>query len=148
MRNRLSHLDAKNKRYMKKVTEELARRIGFRLAPGFSERVIYREMFLQGLTVLDVIDMSNNNSISISHVAAKQEVRDLLKTLRIPEVDRRINELRQREQEGAEPKETSVAPEPVEKTPSPSPASAETAPDTMDENKADELSRVRSPEVV
>ncbi len=102
MRNRLSHLDAKNKRYMKKVVEELSRRIGFRMAPGFSERVIYREMFLQGLTVLDVIDISNSKSISMSHIAAKQEVRDLLKTLRIPEVDRRINALRHREQEEAE----------------------------------------------
>lgn len=94
MRNRLSNLDARNKRFMKRATEELARRIGFRLAPGFSERVIYREMFLQGLTVLDVMDASNNSKVSISHVAARQEVRDLLKMLRIPEVDRRINEMR------------------------------------------------------
>lgn len=97
MRNRLSNLDARNKRFMKKAVEDLSRRIGFRLAPGFSERVIYREMFLQGLTVLDVMDISNNKSISMSHIAARQEVRDLLKMLRIPEVDRRINELRAQE---------------------------------------------------
>lgn len=97
MRNRLSNLDARNKRQMKQLTEELSRRIGFRLAPGFSERVIYREMFLQGLTVLDVIDMSNSNSISMSHIAARQEVRELLKMLRIPEVDRRISQLRNKE---------------------------------------------------
>ncbi len=36
MRNRLSNLDAKNKRFMAKVTDDLARRIGFRAAPGFS----------------------------------------------------------------------------------------------------------------
>lgn len=94
MRNRLSNLDARNKRLMKRATEELSRRIGFRLAPGFSERVIYREMFLQGLTVLDVMDTSNNNKVSMSHIAARQEVRDLLKMLRIPEVDRRVNEIR------------------------------------------------------
>lgn len=106
MRNRLSNLDARNKRFMKKAVEELARRIGFRLAPGFSERVIYREMFLQGLTVLDVMDMSNNKSISMSHIAARQEVRDLLKLLRIPEVDRRINEARNREMAPQEPEAT------------------------------------------
>jgi chromosome partitioning protein len=98
MRNRLSNLDARNKRFMTKAVEELSRRIGFRLAPGFSERVIYREMFLQGLTVLDVMDMSKSKSISMSHLAARQEVRDLLGTLRIPEIDRRINDIRRKEE--------------------------------------------------
>ncbi len=94
MRNRLSNIDARNKRFMNKVLEELSRRIGFRVAPGFSERVIYRELFLQGLTVLDVMDVTGGVNVSISHVAARQEVRDLLKTLQIPKIDARINELR------------------------------------------------------
>lgn len=94
MRNRLSNIDARNKRFMTKVTEELARRIGFRVAPGFSERVIFREMFLQGLTVLDVLEMEGNSKLSISHVAARQEVRNLLSVLKIAEVDRRIEKLR------------------------------------------------------
>ena len=94
MRNRLSNIDARNKRFMTKVTEELARRIGFRVAPGFSERVIFREMFLQGLTVLDVLEMDGGGKLSISHVAARQEVRSLLQVLKIPEVDRRVEKLR------------------------------------------------------
>ncbi len=94
MRNRLSSLDARNKRHMNKVVEELSRRIGFRLAPGFSERVIYREMFLQGLTVLDVLDDGSNKSISMSHIAARQEVRDLLRILRIPQIDQRLSEMK------------------------------------------------------
>lgn len=94
MRNRLSNIDAKNKRFMTQVTTELARRIGFRLAPGFSERVIFREMFLQGLTVLDIMDTSSNSSVSLSHIAARQEVRDLLKTLKIPRVEECISEVR------------------------------------------------------
>ena len=89
MRNRLSNIDAKNKRFMTTATAELARRIGFRVAPGFSERVIFREMFLQGLTVLDIMEMNGGAGISISHVAARQEVRDLLKTLRLPLIDER-----------------------------------------------------------
>jgi chromosome partitioning protein len=93
MRNRLSNIDARNKRHMTSVLGELSRRIGFRVAPGFSERVIFREMFLQGLTVLDLMD-SNNAAISLSHVAARQEVRDLLKTLRIPIIDDRIAQMR------------------------------------------------------
>ncbi len=90
MRNRLSNIDAKNKRFMTQVTTELARRIGFRVAPGFSERVIFREMFLQGLTVLDIMDSNAKGVVSLSHIAARQEVRDLLKTLRIPMVDEKI----------------------------------------------------------
>lgn len=130
MRNRLSNLDARNKRFMKKAVEELARRIGFRLAPGFSERVIYREMFLQGLTVLDVMDMSNNKTISMSHIAARQEVRDLLSTLRIPEIDRRINDLRKREMQDDDEEEQTESSTPVAspQTPAASPAESSASP--------------------
>lgn len=94
MRNRLSNLDARNKRYMGKAVQELSRRIGFTVAPGFSERVIFRELFLQGLTVLDVMDTSSNVRVSMSHIAARQEVRDLLHTLKLPQVEARIDKLR------------------------------------------------------
>ncbi len=90
MRNRLSNIDAKNKRFMTQVTGDLSRRIGFRVAPGFSERVIFREMFLQGLTVLDILE-SSKAGLSMSHIAARQEVRDLLKTLKIALIDERLN---------------------------------------------------------
>ncbi len=46
MRNRLSSLAARNKRDMSNVIEALAKRIGFRVAAGLSERVIYKELFL------------------------------------------------------------------------------------------------------
>ncbi len=97
MRNRLSNIDAKNKRFMTQVTTELSRRIGFRVAPGFSERVIFREMFLQGLTVLDIMEQVGSNSVSMSHIAARQEVRDLLKTLQLPIIDDRLNQAAQAE---------------------------------------------------
>jgi chromosome partitioning protein len=96
----MRNLDARNKRFMGQVLSELSRRIGFRAAPGFSERVIFREMFLQGLTVLDVMDNGTNTNISLSHVAARQEVRDLLKVLRIPLIDERITSLRNTPDEG------------------------------------------------
>jgi chromosome partitioning protein len=106
MRNRLSNIDAKNKRFMTQATSELARRIGFRVAPGFSERVIFREMFLQGLTVLDIMEMKGGAGLSLSHVAARQEVRDLLKTLRIPLLDEHINKQKADEEEAREEKES------------------------------------------
>lgn len=109
MRNRLSNIEARNKRFMNKALQELSRRIGFRIAPGLSERVIFRELFLQGLTVLDVIDTSANVRVSLSHIAARQEVRELLKALKIAPIDERIARLRTGEEEPADSK--SVEPE-------------------------------------
>ena len=54
MRNRLGHVDARNKRAMTGLLTQLAKRVGFRLVPGFGERVIFRELFLKGLTLLDM----------------------------------------------------------------------------------------------
>jgi chromosome partitioning protein len=92
MRNRLSSLAARNKRDMSTVIEALARRIGFRVAAGLSERVIYKELFLNGLTLLDLRrggpkGGSGGPSLTLSHVAARQEVRDLVSALNLPRRD-------------------------------------------------------------
>ena len=89
MRNRLSSLAARNKRDMGMVIEALAKRIGFRVAAGLSERVIYRELFLNGLTLLDLKRGSGGvgPSLTMSHVAARQEVRDLVASLNLPPPD-------------------------------------------------------------
>jgi chromosome partitioning protein len=86
MRNRLSSLAARNKRDMGTVIEALAKRIGFRVAIGLSERVIYRELFLHGLTLLDLKRGAGGvgPSLTLSHVAARQEVRDLVAALNLP----------------------------------------------------------------
>ncbi|WP_020592700.1 division plane positioning ATPase MipZ [Kiloniella laminariae] len=81
MRNRLSHIDAKNKRDMGLLLEHLAKRLQFRLAPGFGERVIFRELFPKGLTLLDLDSEDAGISLSMSHVAARQEVRSLLQAI-------------------------------------------------------------------
>ena len=69
--------------------ERLSRRIGFRVAPGFAERVIFRELFPRGLTLLDLRDIGTQ-SLSMSNIAARQELRDLLTELRLPGVSVRI----------------------------------------------------------
>ena len=84
MRNRLSSLAARNKRDMGNVIEALAKRVGFRVAAGLSERVIYKELFLSGLTLLDLKSGSGGPSLTLSHVAARQEVRDLVTALILP----------------------------------------------------------------
>jgi chromosome partitioning protein len=85
LRNRLSHLEARNMRRVGAALDELAKRIGFRVAPGLSERVIYRELFLKGLTLLDLKDAKAvGEAMNMSHVAARQELREIITALRLP----------------------------------------------------------------
>ncbi len=85
MRNRMATLESRNKRKVGGAVAELSKRIGFRVVPGFSERVIFRELFLHGLTLLD-IKQEGTVPMTISHVAARQELRDMLKALKLPGV--------------------------------------------------------------
>ncbi len=84
MRNRLGQLDSRNQKAMDKAMGELSKRIGFRIAPGFSERVIFRELFLDGLTLLDLRKKGASIKLSMSHIAARQEVRNLLTAIGLP----------------------------------------------------------------
>ena len=81
MRNRLSHVNARNKRDVGQLLEQLSRRIGFRLAPGFGERVIFRELFPKGLTLLDLREKGAGVRLNMSHIAARQEVRELFRAV-------------------------------------------------------------------
>lgn len=81
LRNRLSPLEARNRRRVGEALSELAKRIGFRVVPGFSERVIYRELFPKGLTLLD---MEHLPEATVSHVAARAELRELIGALQLP----------------------------------------------------------------
>ena len=86
LRNRVSALHAKNKERVENVLNELTRRIGIRYVPGFGERVIYRELFLRGLTLMDLKDSGgiDGKGLSMSHVAARQEMRMLMDALNLP----------------------------------------------------------------
>ena len=81
MRNRLGHIDARNKRDIARLLDQLAKRLGFRVAPGFGERVIFRELFHKGLTLLDLRAEQSGASFSVSHAAARQEVLALLEAI-------------------------------------------------------------------
>ena len=54
LRNRIQHIEARNMRRVGEALGELSRRVGFRIIPGLGERVIYRELFPKGLTLLDL----------------------------------------------------------------------------------------------
>lgn len=84
MRNRLSTLDAHNKREVEQAIRELSKRLGFRVLPGFSERVIFRELFLVGLTILDLKEAAGGAALSRSHIAARDEVFTIIDGLKLP----------------------------------------------------------------
>ncbi|MFZ5616092.1 MAG: division plane positioning ATPase MipZ [Pseudomonadota bacterium] len=85
MRNRVSATRANNKRAMGERLDELSTRIGFRLARGFGDRVIYRELFPMGLTLLDLGGPDAPIRLStMSHVAARLEIRSLIAMLNLP----------------------------------------------------------------
>ncbi|MGH7070704.1 MAG: division plane positioning ATPase MipZ [Acetobacteraceae bacterium] len=84
MRNRLGAIAQRNKRDVGATVELLAKRIGFRTVKGLGERVIFRELFLQGLTLMDVRDAGLGISLGMSHVAARAEVRALIGAIRKP----------------------------------------------------------------
>ena len=83
VRNRLGAQQMHNKKKVGAALEDLSRRIGFRVLPGFSERVIFRELFPRGLTLLDLKD-TGVDQLNLSNVAARQELRDLMGGLKLP----------------------------------------------------------------
>ena len=82
LRNRMQHIEARNMRRVSEAIDQLSKRVGFRVISGLSERVVYRELFPQGLTMLDSRDFGD---MGLSHVAARQELREMMAGLALPE---------------------------------------------------------------
>lgn len=78
VRNRLLYTKSKNSTLMADLLEALARRTHFTIADGISERVIYRELFIKGLTMLDLKENGLNMPLSFSSITARQEIRSLV----------------------------------------------------------------------
>ena len=83
IRNRLPHIHSRNREDIDQILTKLAHRIGFRLAPGLGERVVFRELFLNGLTVLDLPTVLENGNLSATQRSAAKEVSTLLDALNI-----------------------------------------------------------------
>jgi chromosome partitioning protein len=82
LRNRLHHMEARNQRRVGEALTELSKRVGFRVIPGLSERVIFRELFPSGLTLLD---KGHLGELGVSHIAARQELREMIAGLALPQ---------------------------------------------------------------
>ena len=81
VRNRTGYTEARNMARLEKALAEMSKRVGFRIAKGLSERVIYRELFPSGLTLLD---KGHLGDLGTSHLVARQELRGLIASLRLP----------------------------------------------------------------
>jgi chromosome partitioning protein len=84
LRNRLQHVNARNMQRVADALGDLSRRVGFRVIPGLGERVIYRELFPRGLTLLDLAQIGE---ASIAHIAARQELREMVAALDLPDAE-------------------------------------------------------------
>lgn len=85
LRNRLQHIEAHNMRRVGEALTQLSRRVGFRVIPGLGERVIYRELFPAGLTLLDKAHLGG---MGMGHVVARQELREAMAGLNLPDRER------------------------------------------------------------
>jgi len=84
LRNRLATTEARNRRRLDERVLALSKRVGFRIGPGLRDRVIYRELFPFGLTVADLSPTVRPVPVSLTHVAARQELRSVMGAIGVP----------------------------------------------------------------
>ena len=85
VRNRLTQLETRNRRKLETGVEQLAAKVGFRVAAGISERVVFRELFPRGLTALDTLNHRLlGGEPTLSHLSAREEIRALIASLELP----------------------------------------------------------------
>jgi chromosome partitioning protein len=94
MRNRINPTNLKSKRDIEAMLQDLSTRFGFTYIQGFSERIVFRDMFLKGLTLLDMDGAETGAGLSASQLAARHEVRLLTHAI-VPE-DMRISLMRRK----------------------------------------------------
>lgn len=84
VRNRISMLNSRNTRLVQAGLDNIAGRVGCRIADGIAERVIFRSLFPIGMTVFDPLDDDMlGGAPSMSHIGARQEYRLLLEALNL-----------------------------------------------------------------
>jgi chromosome partitioning protein len=82
LRNRLSSLNSRNKRFVGDALQELAAQLDFRLIEGLADRVAFRELFLRGLTPLDDLDSTLLGARpTMSHATSRLELETLLQSI-------------------------------------------------------------------
>jgi chromosome partitioning protein len=89
VRNRIAMLSSRSMRMVQASLDKIALRLGCRIADGIAERVIFRSLFPIGMTVFDPLDADLLGGLpSMSHVSARQEYRNLVEALHLPQSDK------------------------------------------------------------
>lgn len=99
VRNRMASISSRNEQKIDVCLRNLSMQLGFRTADGISERIVFREFFPIGLTALDDFEEHVlGTRPTLAHLAARQEIRQLLSALRLPtdELGRKRAEARRR----------------------------------------------------
>ena len=81
LRNRVMHVSTRNEKLIWKLLEALGKRINFTALSGLGERIVFRELFLKGLTLLDLGKSKSGVSMSMTHLSARQELRMILQAI-------------------------------------------------------------------
>lgn len=85
VRNRIAMLSSRNMRLVQAGLDQIARRVGCRVAEGIAERVVFRALFPTGMTVFDPLDETMLINVpGTSIAAARQEYLALLGALNLP----------------------------------------------------------------
>jgi chromosome partitioning protein len=79
--NRRRQPETRVGREVGRALADLASRFAFKLVPGFSERTIFQELFPDGLTLLDLREAETGVGLTMSHVAARAEIRRMVEAL-------------------------------------------------------------------
>jgi chromosome partitioning protein len=80
IRNRMSGTTTMNMQNIEKAVNKLSSKYGFKVISGFGDRVIFKELFLDGLTLSDA-KISPKVKMNLSLVAARNELRDIVKAI-------------------------------------------------------------------
>ena len=81
MPNRTRHLPSHNQVSIASALSDLGPKAGFRLAAGLGERLVYRDLFLMGLTLLDLKYIPE---FAKAAPVAKAEIMQMIAELRLP----------------------------------------------------------------
>jgi len=66
---------------VKDVVTRLQHELNFVEAPSLSDRNVYKELFLQGLTLLDIKESNTDNVLNMANINSRQEVRNLVRMI-------------------------------------------------------------------
>ena len=82
LRNRISGVNTINMNKIAQAVDKLSKKYGFEAMTGFGDRVIFKELFLDGLTLSDA-GISPKIKMNLSVVAARSELREIINKINI-----------------------------------------------------------------